>query len=78
MPVKAFNNSVGTLSENKEDFALVLQAQDDVLYLIHVNGEFKECSVTIAEYTGDGTSLGPDDIKLPADTDAEQTKEDQE
>lgn len=77
-PLNKNNNSVGTLSENKEDFALVLQAQDDVLYLIHVNGEFKDCSVTIAEYTGDGTSLGPDDIKLPSDTDAEQTKEDQE
>lgn len=66
-PLNKDNNSGGTLSENKDDFALVLQAKDKTLYLIHVSGEFKDCTVYIAEYTGDGTSLGPDDIELPAE-----------
>ena len=64
-PLNKDNDSGGTLSENKNDFALVLQAEGKKLYLIHVAGEFKDCTVNIAEYTGDGTSLGPDDIKLP-------------
>ena len=67
-PLNKDNNSGGTLSSNKDDFALVLQANDNVLYLIHVSGEYKDCTVSIAEYTGDGTSLGPDDIELPSDS----------
>ena len=64
-PLNRDNNSGGTLSENDKDFAMVLQAKDHVIYLIHVDGEFNECTVNIAEYTGDGTSLGPDDIAQP-------------
>lgn len=75
-PLNKDNNSGGTLSKNKEDFALVLQAKDNTLYLVHISGEFKDCTVNIAEYTGDGTSLGPDDIKLPSDAaDAEQPEQ---
>ena len=75
-PLNKDDNSGGTLSENKEDFALVLQAKDKTLYLIHISGKFDKCTVNIAEYIGDGTTLGPDDIKQPSsDTeDEEQTQ----
>ena len=77
-PLNKDSNSGGTLSENKDDFALVLQAKDKTLYLVHIYGEFKDCTVNIAEYTGDGTSLGPDDIKLPSDPDDAEQQENQE
>ena len=74
-PLNKDNNSGGTLSENKDDFALVLQAKDKTLYLIHVSGLFSECTVNIAEYIGDGTSLGPDDISMPEAAEDKAEKE---
>ena len=74
-PLNRDNNSGGTLSENEKDFALVLQAKDGVIYLIHADGKFSECTVNIARYTGDGTSLGPDDIEMPQAEEAEPEAE---
>ena len=61
-PVSSDDNSGDQFSENGRDFALVAITQAKETYWIYISGEFKTCKVRIAEYTGDGTSLGPDDI----------------
>ena len=49
-PLNKDNNSGGMLSENKDDFALVLQAKDKTLYLVHISGEFKDCTVQVTNF----------------------------
>ena len=62
-PLNKDDSSGGTLSGNENDFALILQAQKNEQYIIFANGEFNECSINIAVYKGDGTSLGPEDLE---------------
>ena len=63
-PLNKDSNSGGTLSSNDKDFALILQAKKGESYIIYADGEFSKCSVNIAVYKGDGTSLGPEDIEM--------------
>ncbi|MBR2706293.1 MAG: hypothetical protein IKE74_03520 [Mogibacterium sp.] len=75
-PLNKDNNSGGTLSENSNDFALILQAEKDKKYLIFADGEFSKCVINIAVYKGDGTALGPEDIELPAsESEGEEAKQ---
>ena len=67
-PVASDDSSGGSFSENDKGFALVLIAQAKESYWIYVSGDFETCKVRLAKYTGDGTSLGPDDIS-PLDPD---------
>ena len=61
-PLNYDDDSGGPLSGNDRDFALVLQAQKKNLYFIYAGGQFGECGIVITEYTGDGSSIGKDDI----------------
>lgn len=56
------SNSGGPLSGNENDFAFVLQAQKGQTYAILADGEFSKCRIVITEYTGDGRSLGKEDV----------------
>ncbi len=69
------NNSGKALSGNRKDFALVLQAQNKAHYLIYVDGKLRNCKVVIREYIGDGTSLGPEDIKQEEEAEATEGNE---
>ena len=61
-PLNYDDDSGGGLSENDKDFALVIQAQKKSKYYIYAGGEFKECSIVITGYEGDGTSVGKNDV----------------
>ena len=63
--LRADNDSEASLSENKNDFAVVMGTDKGSVYRICVHGDFTECKVMIAKYTGDGTGLGPEDIEEP-------------
>ena len=67
-PMNKDTNSGGTLSGNKNDFALILQAKKGSSYIIYADGEFTRCSINIAVYTGDGTSLGLQDLETAHET----------
>ena len=73
-PLNADEDSGGDLSGNDKDFALVIQAQKKELYLIYTGGQFNECSIVIADYYGDGSSVGEDDI--PEEPQEEEPPED--
>lgn len=62
-PLNSDDDSGGDLSGNDKDFALVIQAQKKMLYLIYAEGQFDECRIVITEYDGDGSSIGKDSIK---------------
>lgn len=62
-PLRNDNDSGAEISENEHDFAVVIDAAEGDVYRIFVSGSFDECRVIRARYTGDGTSLGPDDIE---------------
>jgi len=64
-PLNSDNDTGGELSGNEKDFALVIRAQKRSEYLIYANGKFNNCRIVIAEYTGDGTTIGKDDIIMP-------------
>ena len=72
-PLNSDDDSGGDLSGNKKDFALVMQAQAKMTYLIYTEGQFSECSIVIAEYAGDGSSIEKDSIRTG--TEDENTKE---
>ena len=62
-PVSSDDGSGEAISGHKGDFALVLKTMKGQKYMIYANGRFNECRIIITGYTGDGTSLGPDDIE---------------
>lgn len=61
-PLNSDEGSGGDLSGNDGDFALVIQAQKKRDYIIYAEGVYEECRIVITEYTGDGSSLGKDDV----------------
>lgn len=70
-------DSGGPLSGNENDYALILQAEKGDSYIIYSGGSFKNCNVVIAEYKGDGSSLGPEDIEpLQQDEGEDEDKSD--
>lgn len=62
-PLRNDTNSGAEISGNEHDFAAVIDAAAGDTYRIFVSGKIKDCKVIRARYTGDGTSLGPDDIE---------------
>ena len=62
-PLRNDNDSGAEISENKHDFAVVIDAAAGDVYRIFVSGRFSDCRVIRARYTGDGSTLGPDDIE---------------
>lgn len=62
-PLRNDNDSGAEISENEHDFAVVIDAAAGEVYRIFVSGRFSDCRVIRARYTGDGTTLGPDDIE---------------
>lgn len=62
-PLRNDNDSGAEISENEHDFAVVIDAAAGDVYRIFVSGRFSDCRVIRARYTGDGTTLGPDDIE---------------
>ena len=63
-PVSMDNDSGEPFSGNAKDFALVLDPEKGARYYIYVGGEFSSCEISTGEYTGDGTSLGPDTVTV--------------
>ena len=61
-PLRNDNDSGAELSENEHDFAVVIDAAAGDVYRVFVSGKFSGCKVIRARYTGDGTTIGPDDI----------------
>lgn len=61
-PLRTDDDTEASLSENPNDFAVVFTAEAGGAYRICVFGDFAEGSVIITDYTGDGSSLTPDDI----------------
>ena len=54
-----------SLSDNDKDFAMVFSQEAGKNYCICVYGDLgTECKVTIVPYTGDGSSLTPEDVDL--------------
>lgn len=74
-PLRNDADSGAEISGNEHDFAVVIDAAAGDTYRIFVSGKFTECRVIRALYTGDGTSLGPDDIEAIADGEGEITGE---
>ena len=74
-PLRNDADSGAEISGNEHDFAVVIDAAAGDTYRIFVSGKFTECRVIRALYTGDGTSLGPDDIEAVADGEGEITGE---
>ncbi len=74
-PLNFDDNSEGELSGNSKDFALVIQAQKKMKYLIYTEGKFDECSVVIAKYTGDGSSIEEDSVTTSAEEEAASEEE---
>ena len=74
-PVNTDNDSGGSFSDNEHDFALVLVPEQGKKYIIFVGGSFDNCEVNIADYIGDGTSLGPDTVFADSDADADSDSE---
>jgi hypothetical protein len=62
-PLRNDNDSGAEISQNEHDFAVVIDAAAGDVYRIFVSGRFSDCRVIRARYTGDGTTLGPDDIE---------------
>lgn len=62
-PLRNDNDSGSEISENEHDFAVVIDAAAGDVYRIFVSGKFSDCKVIRARYTGDGTTIGPDDIE---------------
>ena len=62
-PLRNDNDSGAEISENEHDFAVVIDAAAGDVYRIFVSGRFSDCRVIRARYTGDGSTLGPDDIE---------------
>ncbi len=62
-PVSSDDDSGELISGNPKDFALVFQAQEKNVYWIFAEGSFTDCRIVITRYTGDGTSIGPQDIE---------------
>lgn len=80
VPVSTDNNSGEVFSGNRKDFALVFEAQRYKKYRIFIGGDFDKCSISIATYTGDGTTLGPDTVSMdseeePGDIETSLTEE---
>lgn len=71
-PLRSDKNSGGALSGNDKDFAMVFNAEAGKTYAICVEGDMTGCKVHVARYTGDGTSLGPDDIQTEDVTGSEE------
>ena len=61
-PLRNDNDSGAEISQNEHDFAVVIDAAAGDVYRIFVSGRFSGCKVIRARYTGDGTTIGPDDI----------------
>lgn len=61
------DNSGGTLGDNGKDFAMVFSADKGKVYRICVFGSFENCKLRIGKYTGDGSSLGPEDVEISQD-----------
>jgi hypothetical protein len=61
-PLRTDDDTEASLSDNPDDFAVVFTAEAGNVYRICVHGNFGEGSIIIAGYTGDGSSLTPDDI----------------
>ena len=74
-PLRNDSDSGAELSENEHDFAFVIDAAQGDVYRIFVSGKFEDCRVIRARYTGDGTSIGPDDIEKIESAPVEQTEE---
>ena len=62
-PLRNDNDFGAEISENEHDFAVVIDAAAGEVYRIFVSGRFSDCRVIRARYTGDGSTLGPDDIE---------------
>ncbi len=68
-------DSGGPLSGNKNDYALILQAEKGDTYIIYSGGTFNDCNIVITGYKGDGSSLGPEDIEpLKQDEEKDENK----
>ena len=74
-PMRNDADSGAELSENGRDFAVVIDAAAGDAYRIFVSGRFGDCRVILARYTGDGTTLGPDDIEAIEAVSAESAEE---
>ena len=66
-PLSSDDDSGEQISGNPKDFALVFQAQEKNVYWIFAEGKFTDCRIVITRYTGDGTSIGPQDIEQTED-----------
>lgn len=66
------------ITGNKGDFALVLPAQKSMKYYIYAGGSFDSCRINITRYTGDGTTLGPDDIEPVEEEQENETEHNEE
>ncbi len=91
-PMRNDTDSGAEISENERDFAVVIDAAAGDTYKIFVSGRFSDCRIIRARYTGDGTTIGPDDIEqieiaaeapvddsgTEADTDGQETGNEEE
>lgn len=62
-PLRTDDNSEVSLSDNRDDFAMVLTCERDTTYRICIYGDFTTCQVNLANYIGDGSTLTFDDIE---------------
>lgn len=61
-PLRTDDDTETSLSDNPDDFAVVFTVESGGAYRICVFGEITDGSIIITDYTGDGSSLTPDDI----------------
>ena len=61
-PVGNDDNSGTELSGREGDYAIVLNTEKGKKYYLYTGGEFNQCTIKFAVYTGDGTTLTADDI----------------
>lgn len=74
-PLRTDDDTEASLNENPDDFAVVLNAEAGRTYRICVFGEFTDCGIVITDYTGDGSSLTPDDIAPVPETSEDSSDE---
>ena len=61
--MRSDDDSAGSLSDNKNDFAIVFQPSGGKVYRVCVFGDISGCKIMIGKYTGDGSSITKDDVE---------------
>lgn len=75
-PLRTDDSSGSSLSANDHDFAVVFSTASSQKYIICVYGDVNDCTVKMAKYIGDGSTLETEDVADPEEADQEEEQED--